>query len=519
MKIDDLKWDEELEEEAKSQSNSSDIRPDEESVEPVEETTDTLFSEVLFVKQILESTEEAKRALEKIKPNYISDPNALLIFSICRDYFREYGHIPTQDIIIREVTDPNPEKVEELKDDVREYLSGVNSLDLGVHEKYWEDAADIWLAESFAKSMILKSINLVDGTIEGDVYEYMANIKRPSLFDNGVGITLNPSTELLQNPPPPRQYLMDPIISEKSVTFVSGETGSGKTMLILAMLDAMSKGIPFGPWKCDTPIKVCIIDGEMAIQDLHERLQQMETNENLMYWSRDEMWGKDDELKGDMSDPIWRAAVTRALKANDVKLIATDNLSSLAPYLNENAKEDYDPINQWLLELRFEGISSMLLHHMGKEGKGQRGHSGRIDNVDNAIEVNFAPGYNKAEDGCKFVISFTKFRAKVTDKNALRKRVFHYTENGDGRYEWNIEDVSTQEQVDDVVLLRDIVSGLNQTLLAEKHKKGQSTIHRRVKKYEKEGLIEKDINGKWELTNKGITFTEKYIQDVFFEGE
>ena len=52
------------------------------------------------------------------------------------------------------------------------------------------------------------------------------------------------------------------------------------------------------------------------------------------------------------------------LLTRKVKLWVVDNLASLASGLDENKKQDWDPINSWLLELRFAGISTIMLHHM-----------------------------------------------------------------------------------------------------------------------------------------------------------
>jgi len=72
----------------------------------------------------------------------------------------------------------------------------------------------------------------------------------------------------------------------------------------------------------------------------------------------------------------WRTKMKSLLVARKVKLWVIDNLASLTSGLDENAKKDWDPINSWLLELRFAGISTIMLHHVNKDG-GQRGTSAR----------------------------------------------------------------------------------------------------------------------------------------------
>jgi putative DNA primase/helicase len=74
----------------------------------------------------------------------------------------------------------------------------------------------------------------------------------------------------------------------------------------------------------------------------------------------------------------------RIILTRGVKLWAVDNIASLASGIDENAKKEWDPINSWLLDLRFAGITTLLLHHTNKEG-GQRGTSAREDNIDTSL--------------------------------------------------------------------------------------------------------------------------------------
>jgi putative DNA primase/helicase len=107
-----------------------------------------------------------------------------------------------------------------------------------------------------------------------------------------------------------------------------------------------------------------------------------------------------------LADPIWRDAISDYLsKYPEHKLLILDNISSLIPGVNENDKKDWDPINQWLLSLRRTGNSVILIHHANKKGT-DRGHSGRIDNLDNVLRLE-AVGNS---DQVKFQVNFEKSR-------------------------------------------------------------------------------------------------------------
>ena len=105
-----------------------------------------------------------------------------------------------------------------------------------------------------------------------------------------------------------------------------------------------------------------------------------------------------------------------------IKFWVIDNLASLASGIDENVKKDWDPINQWLLELRFSGITTLMLHHTNKEG-GQRGTSAREDNIDISIMLKNARDYTP-EDGARFIVHFTKQRIPTKDLQLISDTEF-----------------------------------------------------------------------------------------------
>jgi putative DNA primase/helicase len=135
----------------------------------------------------------------------------------------------------------------------------------------------------------------------------------------------------------------------------------------------------------------------------------------------------------------WRAHMTKVLIDKGIKLWVIDNIASLAPGINENAKEDWDPINAWLLELRFAGIATILLHHVGKGGS-QRGTSAREDNIDTSIVLKQPDNY-QSDDGCRFVMQFKKNRVVSGDHFLIADQEFKY-EHG----KWDYDNPKTKNK-------------------------------------------------------------------------
>jgi predicted XRE-type DNA-binding protein len=172
------------------------------------------------------------------------------------------------------------------------------------------------------------------------------------------------------------------------------------------------------------------------------------------------------------------------LIAKEIKLCVIDNIASLAGGLDENVKKDWDPINQWLLELRFAGISTILLHHTNKTGE-QRGTSGREDNIDTSIMLK-KPGDYAPEDGAKFIIHFSKARVETSRLGLISDTEFKLTLDKNKDHVWVYGNV-TAKLKDEV--LQFLHEGLSQTEVAKTFGVNKATVSKIRKNAIKDGLL------------------------------
>ena len=201
-----------------------------------------------------------------------------------------------------------------------------------------------------------------------------------------------------------KQTFVAPWLKEQSINLISGFRGTGKTWLGLSILDAVTRGKSFGPWGGGEPTTCLYLDGEMAASDIVERLsyfRDKERPERLLVYS-DAYANHVGLPRASLLNSKWRQTMQAYLLEQGVKLWILDNIASLSAGIDENSKRDWDPVNRWLLDLRFAGIATILLHHTNKEG-GQRGTSAREDNLDISITLG-APFDYSPEDGCRFVV-------------------------------------------------------------------------------------------------------------------
>lgn len=249
---------------------------------------------------------------------------------------------------------------------------------------------------------------------------------------------LSASDFVLLNVPEKREMLF-PWLKENSVNLIAGWRGAGKTWFALSLLDAVSNGKPFGPWECKNPVPCLFLDGEMPVGDIIERTNYLQINsdrKNPLHIYSDAYANSLGLPRAHLASETWRTKMKSILIARKIKLFVIDNLASLAGGLDENSKKDWDPINSWLLELRFAGISTIMLHHVNKEG-GQRGTSGREDNLDISIMIKIPYGYDP-EDGCRFIARFTKARVSTKDLKLVSDTEFKLIldESGDHVWSW-----------------------------------------------------------------------------------
>jgi putative DNA primase/helicase len=101
----------------------------------------------------------------------------------------------------------------------------------------------------------------------------------------------------------------------------------------------------------------------------------------------------------------------------NLDLLIIDNLSTLLTSGSESASDAWVPMQNWLLQLRRQGVSVLLVHHAGVNGR-QRGTSRREDALDTVIALRRPDDYSP-EHGARFEIHFEKLRNRVEGAAAM----------------------------------------------------------------------------------------------------
>jgi putative DNA primase/helicase len=102
---------------------------------------------------------------------------------------------------------------------------------------------------------------------------------------------------------------------------------------------------------------------------------------------------------------------------SDVDLLILDNLSTLCTTGSESASDAWVPMQNWMLGLRRKGVTVLLVHHAGTNGR-QRGTSRREDALDTVIALRQPEDYSPEQGAC-FEVHFDKLRNRVDGDGAV----------------------------------------------------------------------------------------------------
>jgi hypothetical protein len=240
---------------------------------------------------------------------------------------------------------------------------------------------------------------------------------------------------------PPREMLLSSILPERSLAMLYAPRGVGKSWLGLSIGRAVAAGESLLRWSAPRQRNVLYVDGEMPLVSLQERLREISAgvgrdipNDGFRILAADNVEGGIN-----LSTEEGQQAIEPLLE--DIDLVILDNLSTLLTSRSETASDAWVPMQNWLLRLRREGISVLLIHHAGTNGR-QRGTSRREDALDTVIALR-RPEDHSPEQGARFEIHFEKLRNRVgaTEAIPFEARLETLDVDGQQRICWSSSDL------------------------------------------------------------------------------
>ena len=240
---------------------------------------------------------------------------------------------------------------------------------------------------------------------------------------------------------PAREMLLSPILPERSLAMLYAPRGVGKSWLGLSIGLAVAAGESLLRWSAPRQRNVLYVDGEMPLVSLQERLKAISV-------------GLGSDIRNDAFRVLAADQVERGINLgteeaqqalepllHNLDLLILDNLSTLCTSRSESASDAWVPMQNWLLALRRRGISVLLVHHAGTNGR-QRGTSRREDALDTVIALRRPEDYSP-EHGARFEIHFEKLRNRVDASGVMpfEARLDPLGADGQQRIRWSSSDL------------------------------------------------------------------------------
>jgi hypothetical protein len=253
---------------------------------------------------------------------------------------------------------------------------------------------------------------------------------------------------LQKKPIKSKDPLIDDWMREGDIGFIYATRGTGKTWFALDMAKAVAKHQTLGAWKSHGSVPVLYIDGEVAANDMKNRCRLLEADsDKLTYLNHELLFDEGDGAVVDLGSEKYQQAIQLYCEELKIKVLFLDNLSCLAPTIDENEGIAWsENLLQWTLWFRRKNMSIVFVQHAGRNGQ-MRGHSRREDPANWIIKLTEAWQSGDERIGAKFYARFDKNRNAAKWPNPYE---FHYSPNGDAL-------LCTHKEADDYSLFLKLV--------------------------------------------------------------
>jgi KaiC/GvpD/RAD55 family RecA-like ATPase len=184
-----------------------------------------------------------------------------------------------------------------------------------------------------------------------------------------------------------RRHLLNPWLREQESCMVYADKGVGKSLFALSAALAVAGGGEFLGWSPEKKEdgqgwRVLYVDGEMHITDIQERAKMLldavadidrdKAAQNLQLLARQH---QDPEAAfPSITEPAGTQFFLERIAAGELDLVVLDNFSTLGEVQDENAASSFNAIQQFLLQLKVQGVATILVHHAKKNsGENRKG--------------------------------------------------------------------------------------------------------------------------------------------------
>lgn len=203
------------------------------------------------------------------------------------------------------------------------------------------------------------------------------------------------------------------LINEGAPGMIAGDTGAGKSWLMMHFAYAVAAGKPCAPWGMGAGVPVLYVDGEMGESLFQQRFSQIRNRDtkpdtialgemNIHILGR--AWSIEID---DLDKSKVQKYLSEYIEENEIKLLIIDNLDTLCPeVLSKQAS--WKLLIDWVQELSKKRVAVVLVHHNNKAGK-QYGSSIKTRQMHFVMSLKKS-GRRKSQEQTTFLLSMDKER-------------------------------------------------------------------------------------------------------------
>ena len=296
------------------------------------------------------------------------------------------------------------------------------------------------------------------------------------------------------NIPKPR-WILPKLFQERSINFLFGEKGKGKTEFSLGLAFSICKAVPFLHYPApeeETPVTV--VDGEMDPYDLVQRTTPY--IERFGYPKKDYLQLinfalQQDQTIPDIKEEPGQELILKHLKKQEMltgkkPILILDNLRSLSNYIEHDA-ENNRPIGVWLKNLRGLGYTVLVIDHTGKAAPGPRGTSSKTDWANVCLKIE--PDGPAGQKYMKVKLSFDKARGLRPNETA--DYVCQYDFEGNWTLAASTKELEDAEYIKQIKELLEQEPKITQKDIGKKLDIAAGKVNKLIKEIKKEKKEEK----------------------------
>lgn len=200
------------------------------------------------------------------------------------------------------------------------------------------------------------------------------------------------ATELIANSKPKPKPILGSWLRPAELVLLYGERGCGKTYISLMLANTFASGSRLFGWEAEKRT-VLYCDGEMG-DSMPERITQVEASPNfdkgfsgkdfyvLSYTDceLEQMWN--------ITDPAHQQKYNNIIKQTGAKVVVIDNYNTCKRRVDayDNEFKMWERVQPWLIRLRGQGITVILVHHTNKSST-QSGSKDKENIVDYIVRL------------------------------------------------------------------------------------------------------------------------------------